>query len=127
MNNTGNGPSTDPFESDTARNTLALNGEIDALKVTYAPGSLPELVDMSSARLWDELAYCADAPAFRIRRLQSVANELQQGASVLDISIGWGEIIPMVLARGCTYSGIDFSEQIVAHVYKRYPQCRFFY
>lgn len=32
----------------------------------------------------------------------------------------------MVLARNCTYSGIDFSEQIVAHVSKRYPQCRFF-
>jgi len=126
MNNTGRETATDPFDSDTARKTLAQNGDFDALKATYAPGAMPELADMSSARLWDELASCADAPAFRIRRLQSVANELQPGARVLDIGIGWGEIIPMVLARGCTYSGIDFSEQIVARVSNRFPHCRFF-
>lgn len=116
----------DPFDSDEIRIQLAKHNDLESLKASYEPKLLPELTDMSSARLWDELASCADAPAFRIRRLQSVANELTPGTSVLDIGIGWGEIIPMVMARNCTYSGIDFSEQIVAHVSKRYPQCRFF-
>jgi 2-polyprenyl-3-methyl-5-hydroxy-6-metoxy-1,4-benzoquinol methylase len=117
---------TDPFESDVVRSRLARQHELSNLQTTSKPGVLPELGDMSSASLWDTLATCSDAPAFRTRRLSAVAGELKQGTKVLDIGIGWGEIIPMVLARGCTYSGIDFSEQIVAHVSKRYPQCRFF-
>ena len=81
---------------------------------------------MSSASLWDELAACSDVPAFRIRRLQAVADQIHSGVSVLDIGIGWGEIIPMVLARGCSYSGIDFSEQVVAHVSRKHPNCTFY-
>ena len=46
---------------------------------------------------------------------------------MLDIGIGWGEIIPMILARGnCRYAGIDFSEQIIASISKRHPACKFF-
>ncbi len=117
--------STDPFDSDNTRRKLAASGDLHALKASYEPGALPELADMSSARLWDELAACSDAPAFRIRRLQAVADQLPHGTNVLDIGIGWGEIIPMVLARGCSYSGIDFSDQIVAHVSRQHPQCKF--
>jgi SAM-dependent methyltransferase len=117
--------STDPFDSDITRRRLAAAGDLPALKASYEPGALPELTDMSSARLWDELAACPDAPAFRIRRLQAVADQLPPGASVLDIGIGWGEIIPMILARGCNYAGIDFSEQIVAQVSKQHPGCKF--
>lgn len=116
---------TDPFKSDLIRSKLAHQEDLAALKASYIPGALPELTDMSSARLWDELAACSDAPAFRIRRLQAVADQLSPGASVLDIGIGWGEIIPMILARGCSYSGIDFSEQIVAHVSQQHPGCKF--
>jgi 2-polyprenyl-3-methyl-5-hydroxy-6-metoxy-1,4-benzoquinol methylase len=119
-------PVADPFESDLVRARLALQQDLGNLQATYKPGVLPELGDLSSVRLWDSLAACGDAPAFRTRRLSAVASELKQGTKVLDIGIGWGEIIPMVMARDCTYSGIDFSEQIVAHVSKRYPQCRFF-
>lgn len=95
--------SADPFESDITRRKLAASGNLTALKASYEPGTLPELADMSSTRLWDELAACSDAPAFRIRRLQAVADQLPAGANVLDIEIGRGEIIPMVLARGCSY------------------------
>lgn len=116
---------SDPFESDLIRRKLAHHEDLAALKASYEPGTLPELADMSSARLWDELAACSDAPAFRIRRLQAVADQLPSGTRVLDIGIGWGEIIPMILARGCSYSGIDFSEQIVAHVSKQHPGCNF--
>lgn len=119
-------PVSDPFESDVFRAHLARKNNLNDLKATYASGTLPELEDMSSAQLWDELASCSDAPAFRTRRLLAVAGELKEGAKVLDIGIGWGEIIPMVLARNCSYSGIDFSEKIVAHVSQRHPQCRFF-
>lgn len=114
-----------PFDSDITRCKLATSGDLSALKASYEPGALPELADMSSAHLWDELAACSDVPAFRIRRLQAVAEQIPSGASVLDIGIGWGEIIPMIQARGCNYSGIDFSEQIVARVSKQYPGCKF--
>jgi 2-polyprenyl-3-methyl-5-hydroxy-6-metoxy-1,4-benzoquinol methylase len=117
----------DPFESDSVRNNLAQNGDFDALRETYNNDAYPELEDMSSARLWDELASCSEVPSFRIRRLQAVADRILPGSSVLDVGVGWGEIVPMILARdSCCYTGIDFSEQIVAQVSKRYPSCKFF-
>lgn len=117
---------SNPFESDKIRGKLAHQKDLAALKASYEPGALPELTDMSSARLWDELAACSDVPAFRVRRLQAVADQLTAGARVLDIGIGWGEIIPMILSRGCSYSGVDFSEKIVAHVSQQHPGCTFY-
>lgn len=117
---------TDPFEADAFRARLAAAGDRETLRATYAPGALPELEDMSSAELWDDLAAYADVPAFRLRRLRAVAHRVPRGAAVLDIGIGWGEIIPMLRERGSgSYTGIDFSEKIVRQAAERYPDCRF--
>jgi 2-polyprenyl-3-methyl-5-hydroxy-6-metoxy-1,4-benzoquinol methylase len=115
-----------PFGIDVLRQDLARKGDVAALRATYEPGSYPELSDMSSAELWDDLAAYPEVPEFRIRRLQAVADRIPPGSKVLDIGIGWGEIVPMVLARGnCRYTGIDFSERIVEEAAKKQPACRF--
>lgn len=115
-----------PFESDIKRTTIAKSGDIGALRSTYDPGVLPELEDMSSSELWDELASLPVAPEFRLRRLQAVADIVPPGATVLDIGIGWGEIIPMLQKRKIRrYTGIDFSEKIVQQVALRYPDYKY--
>lgn len=81
-------PVTDPFESGVFRAHLARKNNLNDLKATYASGTPPELEDMSSAQLWDELALCSDAPAFRTRRPLAVADELKEGAKILNIGIG---------------------------------------
>lgn len=115
----------DPFQVDELRARLARRGDRDGLRQTYAPGAYPELADLSSAQLWDDLAGYTEAPDFRIRRLRAVAELVQPGSRVLDIGIGWGEIIPMILARGnCQYTGVDFSKEVVARVSEKVPGCR---
>lgn len=121
----GNAPN-DPFDTDSYRSRLATAGNLPALQSSYEPGALPELEDMSSAELWDELATYSEVPAFRLRRLREVAKRVPADAQVLDIGIGWGEIIPMLQERGIrAYTGIDFSAKIVAHVASRHPEFRF--
>lgn len=116
----------DPFEVDNIRARLARSGDFHALRGTYAPGAYPELADLSSAQLWDDLASFAEVPEFRVRRLRAVASLVPPGSKVLDVGVGWGEIIPMVQARGnCQYTGIDFSEEIIAKVAAKAPACRF--
>lgn len=116
----------DPFKLDELRAALARSGQLTALKASYAEGAYPELEDMSSARLWDERAACAEVRDFRIRRLQAVADRVPAGGSVLDMGIGWGEIIPMIRSRkGCRYTGIYFSPQIVERAARQHPDCRF--
>lgn len=118
---------TDPFLSDIVRRELAGRKDLPALRSSYENGTLPELEDLSSTQLWDELASCSEVPRFRIRRLQAVADRVPAGASVLDIGVGWGEIIPMILSDATRrYSGIDFSEQIAARAAKAHPSCRFY-
>lgn len=113
------------FEVDGIRHAIACKGDLEALRKSYAKDVHPELPDMSSAALWDDLASSSEAPEFRIRRLRAVANQVPPGSNVLDVGIGWGEVISMILSRGCSYTGIDFSEQIVAHVSKQHPGCKF--
>lgn len=119
--------SSDPFQSDIIRRELAEREDLAALRASYEKGAYAELEDLSSTQLWDELAACSEAPRFRVRRLQAVADRVPPGASVLDVGIGWGEIIPMILNDATRrYTGIDFSEQIAARAAKRHPSCKFF-
>lgn len=116
-----------PFDSDRKRAEMARSGDTAALRASYAPGALPELEDMSSAELWDDLASLPAAPDFRLRRLQAVADRVNAGATVLDIGIGWGEIIPMLEKRQIgRYSGVDFSDKIVRQVAARHPGHQFY-
>lgn len=122
-----NGGIQDPFRIDELRAGLARKPDLPALRATYEKGAYPELEGMSSAPLWDELAACMEVPVFRVRRLKAVAGRIPAGSSVLDVGVGWGEIIPLILGRdGCRYTGIDFSEQIVARVSAKYPGCKFY-
>ena len=115
-----------PFAVDETRQAIARDGDLRALRATYAKGAYPELPDMSSAELWDDLAGYSAVPAFRIRRLQAVAELVASDARVLDVGVGWGEIIPMLRDRGNReYVGIDFSAKIVTALAKKYPDCRF--
>jgi len=116
----------DPFGVDALRQELAQKGDVSALRATYEPGRYPEPPDISSTELWDDLASYGEVPAFRIWRLKAVAEQIPTGSHVLDIGVGWGEIVPMILARGnCHYTGVDFSERIVEQVAKKHPTCRF--
>jgi 2-polyprenyl-3-methyl-5-hydroxy-6-metoxy-1,4-benzoquinol methylase len=121
------GATNDPFEVDKVRARLARSGDFDALRATYAQGAYPELADLSSAALWDNLADYAEVPDFRLRRLRAVAELVAPGTKVLDVGVGWGEIIPMLQERGARdYVGVDFSEKVAATVSKRHPECRFY-
>lgn len=116
-----------PFESDAKRAEIARRGDMHALRNFYYPGVLPELEDMSTSDLWDDLASLSGTPAFRLRRLQAVADRVPSGATVLDIGVGWGEIIPMLRKRNvASYTGIDFSEKVVGRVSARFPDCKFY-
>lgn len=120
-------PDTDPFRVDEARLELARRDDRTALRASYEAAAYPELADLSSADLWDDLAGYEAVPAFRIRRLRAVADRVPAKARVLDIGVGWGEIIPMLLDTGeREYVGIDFSEKIVTQVASRHPDCRFY-
>lgn len=114
------------FDSDRIRQSLAQERNLEALRESYSGSSYPELPDMSSAALWDELAGHSDAPDFRLRRLRAVAEMITPGTHVLDIGVGWGEIIPMIRERaGCSYVGLDFSEEIITRLAAKFPECQF--
>ena len=116
----------DVFDVDKLRHALARDGDIEELKKSYGENVYPELPDLSSVGLWDSLATGTAAPAFRTRRLKAVAEKIPSGSRVLDVGVGWGEIIPMISARGgCRYTGIDFSGKIISEVTKKYPDCQF--
>ena len=63
-------PDKDPFDADRMRRSLAKAEHLSSLRATYEDGFCPELEDMRSSRLWDELSSCSEVPGFRIRRLK---------------------------------------------------------
>jgi 2-polyprenyl-3-methyl-5-hydroxy-6-metoxy-1,4-benzoquinol methylase len=123
---TGSGMS-DPFDTDRFRTRLARSHDLEQLRQTYAVGAYPELADLSSSQLWDDLAEYSEVPDFRVRRLRAVADLVPPGSTVLDIGVGWGEIIPMLRQRETReYVGVDFSEKVAATVSAKHPDCRFY-
>jgi SAM-dependent methyltransferase len=115
----------DPFFNDVYRDRLAFQGEINRLKESYAIGVLPELPELSSEPLWNEMAGYEVIPDFRLRRLRQVANRLPKSGIVLDVGSGWGEIIPMVQEKPeLRYVAMDFSEEMLNKLSDRYPKIR---
>ncbi len=61
----------------------------------------------SRARFWDELAFLAE--------------EITSGENVVDIGCGNGRFLPLVTMRGADYTGIDYSEGLVAEAQRKFP------
>lgn len=112
----------DPFHIDAYRHELARAGASAQLLDSYRAGAFPELPEMSSTELWDQMPDYAEAPPFRLRRLHRVAARLPDTGRILDIGAGWGEIIPLVTANGLReYVGLDFSAPMLEQVARKYP------
>ncbi len=116
----------DLWQADIDRNTLASSGSLSRLLQTYKKGAYPDIPDLSSNELWDSHSEYSDVPDFRIRRLREVEKNISPTANILDIGVGWGEIIPMLLEK-CErqYVGLDFSAEIIKNVKKKYPKIEF--
>ena len=115
-----------PFDSDARRIDLIHGVKLEEFRKSYEIGVMPELADMSTAELWDDLADFDEVPPFRLKRLKTIANIVRPKKTVLDVGIGWGEIIPMLHEKGISsYTGIDFSEKIIERVSLKYPQHNF--
>jgi len=118
--------SVSPFDVDSIRIQLLSAGDLDAYRESYSGNAYPELEDMSSAQLWDDLATYDNVPEFRIRRLATVADNVPEQSKVLDVGVGWGEIIPMLKKRRISeYVGIDFSEEVVSAVSEKFPENKY--
>lgn len=116
----------DPFDVDKIRHECVREQKIEQFKETYKEGLYPELPEMSTASVWDDLALQEEVPDFRVRRLRAAADLIPQRAKILDIGVGWGEIVPMIIAKGeRKYVGIDFSKGIVETAANKYPDCTF--
>jgi len=116
----------DPFDVDAMRHRLVVEQRIEKFRDTYKKGLYPELPELSTTAVWDDLASQEEVPEFRVRRLRAAADLIPQRANVLDIGVGWGEIVPMIVAKGeRKYVGIDFSKEIVEGAAAKYPDCTF--
>ena len=103
----------DLWKADLDRNLLASSRSFIKLKQTYKKGAYPDIPDLSSNELWDSHSEYSEVPDFRIRRLREVEKNISPIASILDIGVGWGEIIPMLLEKPQRkYVGLDFSAEI---------------
>ena len=116
----------DLWKADLDRNLLASSRSFIKLKQTYKKGAYPDIPDLSSNELWDSHSEYSEVPDFRIRRLREVEKNISPIASILDIGVGWGEIIPMLLEKPQRkYVGLDFSAEILKNVKKKYPKINF--
>lgn len=112
-----------PFLVDMLRARLARDADMQQLRDTYLPGNCAELPEMSSAKLWNSLSGYEDVPEVRLRRLARVAELLPDEGRILDIGVGWGEIIPLLSGKkGRKYVGLDFSEAMIDQVRKKFPE-----
>lgn len=116
----------DFWQADIDRNILASSGKLLRLLQTYKKGMYPEIPDLSSSELWDSQSEYSEVPSFRIRRLREVEKNIPTSARILDIGVGWGEIIPMLLEKTQRqYVGLDFSAEIIKNIKKKYPNINF--
>jgi trans-aconitate methyltransferase len=62
--------------------------------------------------------------ARKLRAFASLVTQLPEGASLLDVGCGYGELLNFVNPRG-SYLGIDLVEQFVLEARRRHPDRRF--
>lgn len=115
------------FKIDKYRHELANSGDLDALKDTYS-GTFPEMEDLSTLKKWDQLLIANESvPIVRIERLEKVVSLIQHNDSILDIGVGWGDIIPILKNKwdDVNYTGVDISEQKILELRKKYNDLKF--
>jgi len=115
------------FEVDRIRHRIAVSGELKELKASYN-GQYPELDDISTAEKWGQLLRAkAPVPLIRLQRLERVVSLIEEPGKVLDIGVGWGDIVPFVQRHSIKvdYTGIDFSTAKIDELNKLYPDYRF--
>jgi 2-polyprenyl-3-methyl-5-hydroxy-6-metoxy-1,4-benzoquinol methylase len=114
------------FDVDVYRQKLAASGKLSELLDTYK-GEYPEISNISTAEKWDNLSALDCIPEIRIKRLERVVDLIDINKKILDIGVGWGDIVPLLTQHNKTvnYTGIDFSEEIVKKLHDKYPNQRF--
>lgn len=116
----------DAFDMDIYRQKLAREGKLQELIQTYS-GNYPELGDISTSEKWDGLANMGSVPEIRVKRLAKVVSLIDISKKILDIGVGWGDIIPIFhrYKQDINYTGIDFSAELINRLRERYPKQKF--
>lgn len=114
------------FDVDFFRQKLADTGDIKGLLETYS-GNYPEIGDISTAEKWDNLAEMNSIPEIRIKRLERVVRLIDTDKKILDIGVGWGNIVPILhkYNNEVDYTGIDFSPELIKRLCSKYPAQKF--
>ncbi len=114
------------WKADIDRNIFAKSNRYELLRESYFLNTYPDVPNLSSTTLWDLQSKNVEIPEFRIRRLKAVAELIPFHSSILDIGVGWGEIIPMIMKKSpLNYVGLDFSVEIINSISKKYPNNKF--
>lgn len=114
------------FDVDFFRQELAAAGDIKGLLETYS-GNYPEIGDISTAEKWDGLSERDNVPEIRIKRLERVVRLIDFDKKILDIGVGWGDIVPILhrYNNEVDYTGIDFSAELIKRLCSKYPAQKF--
>jgi len=114
------------FDVDIIRQRLAESGRVEELLKRYS-GEDPEIGDISTAEKWDNLSDMDKVPEIRIRRLERVVRLIDTDKKILDIGVGWGDIIPILhkYKKEADYTGIDFSPELIKRLCSKYPAQKF--
>lgn len=114
------------FDVDVYRQELAASGKLSELLESYN-GGYPEISNISTAEKWDNLSDFDCIPEIRLKRLERVVELIETNKKILDIGVGWGDIVPILSKHKKTvnYTGIDFSAEIVKKLQDKYPDQKF--
>jgi 2-polyprenyl-3-methyl-5-hydroxy-6-metoxy-1,4-benzoquinol methylase len=121
------GNNIDPFDVDSIRHQMAIQGKFMGLSESYS-GKYPELPEISTSLKWGKLLSEYEIiPEVRIQRLERVVELLDLSKKVLDVGVGWGDIVPLILRKNpmADYTGIDFSNEVIDNLKKKYPSQKF--
>jgi len=118
------------YESDRQRQQMAEQGRIDELRHSYCDETeFPNLPAMNSAAMWDfhaENSTTSKHPV-TMRRIKATVELVETSGVVLDVGVGYGDIIPELLAKNpaVNYIGVDISEKMLRRLRSTYPDITF--